>query len=58
VVYGSKLVLPTDLDYEALRVMAYKEQEAMKFLEDAMDQLDAARNVSLGQVPTSAMLVP
>jgi hypothetical protein len=58
VVYGSKLVLPTNLDYEALRVMAYKEQEAMKFLEDAIDQLDAARNVSLSQVPTSAMLVP
>jgi hypothetical protein len=27
-VYYSKVVLQTDLDYEAPRVMAYKEQEA------------------------------
>jgi hypothetical protein len=36
-VYGAEAVLPTDIDYEASRVLAYKEQEAKEFLEDAMD---------------------
>jgi hypothetical protein len=36
-VYGSEVVLLTDIDYGAPRVMAYKEQEAKAFLEDALD---------------------
>jgi hypothetical protein len=40
-VYGAEAILPTDINYNAPRVMAYKEQEA-KFLEDAMDHLDEA----------------
>ena len=36
-VYGSKAILPTDLDYGAPRVRVYGEQGAMAFLEDAMD---------------------
>jgi hypothetical protein len=32
-VYGTKVVLPTDLDYGALRVMQYREQEAKEYLE-------------------------
>ncbi|XP_066374818.1 uncharacterized protein [Miscanthus floridulus] len=46
-VYGSKAVLPTDLDYGAPRVKAYNEQGAKTSLEDAMDQLDEARNIAL-----------
>jgi hypothetical protein len=46
-VYGAEVVLSTDLDYGAPRVMMYKEQEAKAFLEDAMDQLDEARNIAL-----------
>jgi hypothetical protein len=46
-VYGAEAVLPTDLDYGAPRVMMYKEQEAKAFLEDAMDQLDEARDGAL-----------
>jgi hypothetical protein len=46
-VYGAKVILPTDLDYGALRVMEYKEQEAKEFLEDTMDQFDEARDVAL-----------
>jgi transposase InsO family protein len=46
-VYGAKAVLPTNIDYRAPRVMAYEEQEAKEFLEDAMDQLDEARDVTL-----------
>ena len=39
-VYGSKAILSTDLDYGAPRVWAYDEQGAKTSLEDAMDQLD------------------
>ena len=46
-VYGSEAILPTDLDYGAPRVRAYDEQGAKMSLEDAMDQLDEAHNVSL-----------
>ena len=46
-VYGFVAILLTDLDYEALRVRAYDEQGAEASLEDAMDQLDEARNVAL-----------
>jgi hypothetical protein len=46
-VYGAKAILPTDLNYEAPRVMMYKEQEAKTFLKDAMDQLEEARDIIL-----------
>ena len=46
-VYGFEAILPTDLDYGASRVRAYDEQGAKASLEDAMDQLDEARNVAL-----------
>ena len=46
-VYGSKAVLPTDLDYGAPRIRAYDEQGAKASLEDAMDQLDEARDIAL-----------
>ena len=46
-VYGSEAVLPTDLDYGAPRIRAHDEQGAKASLEDAMDQLDEARDVAL-----------
>ena len=46
-VYGSEAILPTDLNYGALRVRAYDEQRAEASLEDAIDQLDEARDVAL-----------
>ena len=46
-VYGSKPVLPTDLDYGAPRITAYDEQGAMASHQDAMDQLDEAHDVAL-----------
>jgi hypothetical protein len=46
-VYGSKAVLPTDIDYGAPRARAYNEQGAKASLEDAMDQHDEARDVVL-----------
>jgi len=46
-VYGSKAILPTDLDYGAPRIRAYNEQGAEASHEDAMDQLDEARDIAL-----------
>ena len=46
-VYGSEAVLPMDLDYGAPRIRAYDEQGAEASHQDAMDQLDKARNISL-----------
>ena len=46
-VYGSKAVLPSDLDYGAPRIRAYDEQGGEASHEDAMDQLDEARDVAL-----------
>ena len=46
-VYGSEAILPTDLDYRAPRVRAYNEQGAEASHEDAMDQLDEARDIAL-----------
>jgi hypothetical protein len=37
-VYGTKAVLSSDLDYGAPRVMKYKELEAKEFLEDVLDE--------------------
>ena len=46
-VYGSKAVLPTDLDYGAPRVRAYDEQGAEASLKDTMDQLDETHDITL-----------
>ena len=46
-VYGSEAVLPTDLDYGAPRIRAYDEKGAEASHQDAMDQLDEARNIAL-----------
>ena len=46
-VYGSEAVLPTDLNYGALRIRANDEQGAEATLEDAMDQLDEASDIAL-----------
>ena len=46
-VYGSEAILPTDLDYGSPRVRGYDEQDNQASLEDAMDQIDEARDVAL-----------
>jgi hypothetical protein len=46
-VHGSKAVLPTDIDYDSPRVRAYTEEGNQITLEDAIDQLDEARDVAL-----------
>ena len=46
-VYGAEAILPTDLDYGAPRVRAYDKQGAEASHQDAMDQLDEARDIAL-----------
>ena len=46
-VYGSEAILPTNLDYGALRVNAYNEHRNEASLEDAMDLLDEACDIAL-----------
>ena len=46
-VYGVKAVLPTDLDYGAPKIRAYDKQGAKASHQDAMDQLDEARDIAL-----------
>jgi hypothetical protein len=45
--HGSEVVLPTDIDYGSPRVQAYTEEGNQAALEDAIDQLDEARDVAL-----------
>ena len=46
-VYGSKAILPTDLSYGVPRVKAYNKQGNEASLEDAMDLLDEACDITL-----------
>jgi hypothetical protein len=48
-VHGSEAVLPTDIDYDGPQVWAYTNEGNQVALEDAIDQLDEARDVSLLQ---------
>jgi hypothetical protein len=46
-VHSSEAVLPMDIDYCSPRVRAYTEEGNQVALEDAIDQLDEARDVAL-----------
>jgi hypothetical protein len=46
-VYGAKVVLPTDLDYGAPQVLAYDEARLEKDWQDMLDQLDEAHETVL-----------
>jgi hypothetical protein len=46
-VHGSEAVLPTNIDYGSPRLRAYTEEGNQVALEDAIDQLDEARDVAL-----------
>jgi hypothetical protein len=46
-VYGSEAIFSTDLEYGAPRVRVYDDQGNQASLEDAMDQLEEARDVAL-----------
>jgi hypothetical protein len=46
-VYGAEAVLPTDLEYGSPRTKAYDDQSNQTSREDALDQLEEARDVAL-----------
>ena len=46
-VYGVEAILPTDLEYGSPRLQAYNEQSNRTAREDALDQLEEARDVAL-----------
>jgi hypothetical protein len=46
-VYGSEAILPTDLEYGSPRIQAYDKNRYKTFQEDALSQLDEARDVAL-----------
>jgi hypothetical protein len=46
-VYGSKAMLPTDVEYGSPRLKAYNEKNNDATREDALDQLEEAHDVSL-----------
>ena len=45
-VYGAKAVLPSEVRYEAPRVVAYTEARSNTAMEDSMDLLDEARDIT------------
>ena len=46
-VYGAEAILPTDLEYGSPRLQAYNEQSNRTTCEDALDQLEEARDIAL-----------
>lgn len=44
-VYGAKAVLPTDIEYGALRVKLHTSKQNESNLKDTLDQLDEARDI-------------
>jgi hypothetical protein len=46
-VYGSEAMLPTDVEYGSPRLKAYNKQNNDATREDALDQLEEARDVAL-----------
>jgi hypothetical protein len=46
-VYGAEAVLPTNLEYGSPRLKAYNEQSNDATRENALDQLEEARDVAL-----------
>ena len=48
-VYGAEAVLPSDVRYDAPRVVAYTEADSATALEDVVDLLDKARDIALAR---------
>ena len=46
-VYGAEAILPTDLEYGSPRLQAYNEQSNRTSREDALNQLEEARDIAL-----------
>ena len=46
-VYGAEAILPTDLEYGSPRLQAYNKHSDRTTREDALDQLEEARDITL-----------
>jgi hypothetical protein len=55
-VYGSKAILPIDLDYGAPRVRAYDDQGNQASLEDIIDQLEEHMMSPYSTLPNTSKL--
>ena len=51
-VYGAEVVMPSDLRFDAPRVVLYNESDADEALEDDKDALDEARDIALSRTTT------
>ena len=52
IVYGAEAVMPSDLRFDAPRVVLYDESDAYEALEDDKDVLDEARDIALSRTAT------
>jgi hypothetical protein len=48
-VYGSKVVLPSELQYESPRVWSYQPIEAEQALHDIADSLEKSRDIAVAR---------
>ena len=48
-VHGAEAVLPTDVRFEAPRVVAYNESTSVQALQDVVDLVDEARDIALAR---------
>jgi hypothetical protein len=48
-VYGAEAVLPTDIKFDAPRVVQYTEKQAKEACEDGIDLLEEAREQALAR---------
>jgi predicted nucleic-acid-binding protein len=48
-VHGAKAILPTDVWFEAPRVVAYNKSASIQALQDVVDLVDEARDISLAR---------
>jgi hypothetical protein len=48
-VYGAEVVLPTDIEFDAPRVVQYTQEQAKEAREDNIDLLEEARELALSK---------
>jgi hypothetical protein len=48
-VHGAEAILPADVRFEAPQVVAYNEKASVQALQDAVDLVDEARDISLAR---------
>jgi hypothetical protein len=49
-VYGAEAVLPTDIEFDAPRVVQYTQEKVKEAREDSIDLLEEARELALSRI--------